>query len=63
MWYHYWSLVPGLGRQRQVDVYGFEASLVYIEWLRLGIMHSETVSQHTKNSDNKKKKKGFGWTW
>jgi hypothetical protein len=30
------SLIPALGRQRQADLYEFEASLVYTEKLCLG---------------------------
>jgi hypothetical protein len=51
---HWWctSLIPALGRQRQVDLCEFEVSLIYKVNSRTdGLLHRETMSK------NKSKKK------
>jgi hypothetical protein len=51
---------PSLGKQRQADLYEFEASLVYIVSFRTAkATHSETLSQ-TKQNDIHLCKMSFG---
>jgi hypothetical protein len=52
-------LIPALGRQRQVDLYKFEASLVYISEYRTdrALLHRETMSwTNTQTKQNNRNK-------
>jgi hypothetical protein len=51
MWWQM-VLVPALGRQRQMDVCEFDASLFYRVSLQPGL-HRETLSQKPKNKTKK----------
>ena len=51
-------LIRALGRQRQVDLCKFKATLVYKESSRIPrILHNKTLSQKTKTKPTKQQKK------
>jgi flagellar biosynthesis/type III secretory pathway protein FliH len=53
------TVTPALGRQRQVDLYEFEASLVYKVSSRTArVTQRNPVSKNQKKKKEKRKKKG-----
>lgn len=53
MWWWYTPLVPALGRQKQADIYEFEASLVYRPSSKTAKDTQRTLSWKKKEEINK----------
>ena len=49
------TLIPALGRQRQVDFYEFEANLVYVVSLSHPVLYNETMYF------KKRRERRLGW--